>query len=149
MTALAAGDAQCQAAMNGGDHVCDYEEVLSAAAHGELSTIPQGTTAWIHRTTTAIVSGTPSAPGPGGRCNDWTFNGNHLADGEYVMFDTVGVPTMHLDNDTVYDPGSPGLHTITGDLECAGETRSILCCHPSCTPTSSDGRATPGRAAAS
>jgi len=57
-----------------------------------------------------------------------------LADGEYATFDTMGVPTMHLDNDTVYDPGSPGLHTITGDLECGGTTRSILCCHAACVP---------------
>src|SRR6185436_18692708 len=105
-----------------------------AAAGGELNAIAQGTTAWIHRTTSAIVFGNPSPPGPGGRCNDWTFNGNHLADGEYVTFDTIGVPTMHLDNDTVYDPTTPLVHTITGDLECGGQTRSIFCCYTACTP---------------
>jgi hypothetical protein len=124
-TGLAAGNTACRA--QGADHVCDYEELLVAQQRGELSAIPMGTTLWLHRTTTAMVMGQPSAPGPGGRCNDWTYSTNHSADGEYVSFDTAGVPTFHLDADTVFDPVSPGVHTVVG-LQCGGETRALACC---------------------
>jgi|JI10StandDraft_1071094.scaffolds.fasta_scaffold314126_2 hypothetical protein len=130
-TGYEAGVAACTSI--GADHPCDYEEMVAAAAAGEFSTIPAATTAWVHRTTTASVDGTDSPPGPGGRCNDWTFAGNHLADGEYVSFDVAGVPTYHLDGDTVFDPSSPGVHVVAG-LDCAGVTRSILCCYPRCMP---------------
>lgn len=128
MTGLAAGDAACRAI--GGDHACDYEEVVLAAARGQLASIPAGTTAWVQRTTTVDVGGTPSPPGPGGNCNDWTYATNHIGDGEYMTFETAGVPTFHLDNDTLYDAFDPS-HAIPGDLQCGGEIRSILCCFPS------------------
>ncbi|MFO0685124.1 MAG: hypothetical protein U0234_23900 [Sandaracinus sp.] len=131
MTGLDAGNAQCEAI--GADHVCDYEEVLVAQAAGELAGIPIGTTAWVQRTTTAQVGGVDSAPGPGGRCNDWSYATNHISDGEYITFDTAGVPTYHLDNDTIFDPNNPGVHT-SADLPCGGATRSILCCNAACTP---------------
>lgn len=116
----------------GADHVCDYVELLAANTAGEFANVPQGTTAWVHRTTDAMVGGSNSPAGPGGRCNDWTFNGNHIADGEYATFDTAGVITFHLDNDTVYDPGQPGVHTVVGDLECGGVMRAVFCCSPAC-----------------
>jgi hypothetical protein len=78
------------------------------------------------------MGGTASAPGPGGRCNDWKYMTNHISDGEYVTFATAGTPTFHLDNDTVFDPTMPGVHTIPGDLDCGGVTRSILCCYQAC-----------------
>lgn len=131
MTGYEAGVAACTTI--GADHPCDYDEIVTAAAAGELSTIAAGTSAWLHRTTTVMVGGTDSPPGPGGRCNDWTFDGNHLADGEYVSFDVAGVPTYHFDADTVFDPGSPGTHVVVGDLDCGGVTRSVLCCYPRCT----------------
>jgi hypothetical protein len=131
-TGLDAGNAQCKALGIGADHVCDYEELKLAAAASEPSfmAIPAGTSAWLQRTTSAMVMGNPSAPGPGGRCNDWTYMTNHISDGEYITFDTVGNPTYHLDNDTIFDPMNP--HVIVGDLQCGGQTRSILCCYQSC-----------------
>ena len=100
--------------------------------------IPMGTTAWVQRTTTVnlvgtmpvTVGGTPSTADTGGRCNNWTYMTNHISDGEYVTFDTVGTPTFHLDNNTKFDPANP--HVIVGDLECGGTMRSILCCQPVC-----------------
>jgi hypothetical protein len=132
MTSLAAGNAACVGLEIGAEHVCDYEEVLQAVAHGELSFIPQGTTAWVQRTTTALVNGMPSAPGSGGRCHDWTYAGNNQADGEYATFDQPGLPTFHLDGDTIFDPSMPGVHQIPGDLQCGGTMRSILCCYQVC-----------------
>lgn len=126
-----AGNAACETL--GADHVCEYTEVLAAQAAGELAGIPLGTTAWVHRTTTAQVGGVDSAPGPGGRCNDWTYTTNHIADGEYITFDTAGVPTYHLDNDTIFDAANPGVHT-SADLPCGGASRAILCCYAACTP---------------
>lgn len=128
---LDAGNAACETL--GADHVCDYAEVLAAEAAGELAAVPAGTTAWVHRTTTALVGGVDSAPGPGGRCNDWTYSTNHIADGEYITFDTAGVPTYHLDNDTIFDAVNPGVHTVA-DLPCGGASRAILCCYAACTP---------------
>lgn len=130
-TGLAAGNEGCLA--SGADHVCDYEEVLVAEKAGELATIPAGTTAWVHRTTVAMVNGVPSNPGPGGTCNNWTYSTNHIGDGEYLTFDAVGVPTYHLDNDTIYD-GVDNSHTNPADLQCGGTMRSILCCFQACEP---------------
>ena len=132
LTGLPAGNYMCQNAMLDADHVCDYEEVLAAQKAGELANITAGTTAWVQRTTPALVNGVMSPPGPGGRCNDWKYNTNHISDGEYVTFDMVGQPTFHLDNDTVFDGLNPGVHVIPGDLECNGATRAILCCFAAC-----------------
>jgi hypothetical protein len=128
---LDAGNNQCKALNIGADHVCDYEEVLKAYAQGELASIPKGTTAWVQRTTVAMVDGQPSQPGPGGRCNNWDYATNHISDGEYMTFDQQGVPTFHLDNDTVFDDKAPGVHTQMG-LPCGGTARSILCCYTAC-----------------
>lgn len=117
----------------GADHPCDYEELKMAAAAGELSTVAQGTNAWVHRITDEMVDGAVSMPGAGGRCNDWVYTTNHISDGEYVTFDQVGVPTYHLDGDTFYN-GVDTSHTITGDLQCGGQMRALFCCFPTCTP---------------
>lgn len=131
LTSFAAGDDMCQKANLGADHVCDYEEVLKAQAANELATIPAGTTAWVQRTTPAMIGGVPSAPGPGGRCNDWKYNTNHIADGEYATFLTLGQPTYHLDTDTVFD-NIPGAHNDPADMPCNGVTRAIMCCYTKC-----------------
>jgi len=123
---LEAGHRACQAI--GGDHACDYEEVVLAEGYGQLAAIPAGTTAWLQRTTPVEVGGTTSAPGQGGNCVDWTFVGNHLADGEYITFDAVGVPTYHFDNDTFFD-GVATEHVTPGTLDCGGQMRAILCCN--------------------
>ncbi|MCB9547668.1 MAG: hypothetical protein H6706_17715 [Myxococcales bacterium] len=125
---LEAGHAACR--FQGADHVCDYEELVAAEAAGELADIPAGTTAWLQRTTSVILLGFDSPPGQGGNCVDWTFTGNHLADGEYVSFEQAGIPAWHFDHDTYFD-GVDQTRTIPGDLECGGVTRSIFCCYPS------------------
>jgi hypothetical protein len=117
----------------GADHPCEYQEVVAAELAGELAAIPQGTSAWIHRTTDAEVNGTVSVAGPGGRCNNWVYTTNHISDGEYATFDMVGIPTYHLDNDTFYD-GVDITHANPTDLQCGGMIRDILCCFPICVP---------------
>lgn len=131
LKSLEAGNEMCKTI--GADHFCDYEEVKLAEAKGELANIAAGTTAWIHRTTMAVVNGQNSAPGPGGRCNEWTYGTNHISDGEYVSFDQVGKPTYHLDNDTFFD-GVDTTHAIPNQLQCGGQLRAILCCYPKCAP---------------
>jgi hypothetical protein len=115
-----AGTAMCVAL--GADHVCEYAEVQKAVAKGEFANVASGTTAWLLRTTMAMVTpatelgaGTMSAPGPGGQCNNWNYGTNHLSDGEHVDWtDGTGVPTFYIDNDTIFDPNppsTPGPHT--------------------------------------
>jgi hypothetical protein len=113
--------------------VCDYEQVLLAEAAGELAVLPVGTTAWIHRTTVATVMGVNSAPGVGGRCVDWSYQTNHISDGEYLEMAAGGVPTYFLDNDTFYD-GVDTTHAQAGTLQCGTEMRNIMCCNPPCMP---------------
>jgi hypothetical protein len=125
-TGLEAGTRACRAI--GADHPCDYEEVVLAASYGQLAAIPMGTTAWLQRTTPVEVGGRTSEPGPGANCQDWTFLGNHTADGEHITFDVAGVPTYHFDEDTYWD-GIATEHTVAGDLQCGGETRALLCCN--------------------
>lgn len=63
-TGLAAGASQCQALGVGADHVCDLTEIQAAAAAHEplLASVPQGTTAWMQRTTPVYVEGLSGAP---------------------------------------------------------------------------------------
>ncbi len=126
-----AGDYMCQ--QLGADHICDYAEVQAAIAKSELASVPEGTTAWVHRTTPEMVNGQMSTPGPGGRCNEWTYATNHISDGEYVTFGAGGMATFFLDNDTFYD-GVDTTHQQPGLLQCGGESRAILCCYPQCVP---------------
>lgn len=130
---FAAGNAMCQDM--GGDHVCDYEEVVAAAAKNEFAALPAGSTAWLHRTVNVMDGGVMYAPGVGGRCQDWIYSTNHIADGEYVTFN-AGVPAYTFDNDTNFNAAAPAPnpHVQMGLLECGGTMRSILCCHPECMP---------------
>lgn len=127
MLGLEAGASQCR--FLGADHPCDYEEIVEAASRGELSAIPMGTTAWLQRTTSVTVDGMERAAGPGANCQDWTFTGNHIADGEYVTFDAAGVPTYHFDPDPTFDPAQPGVFVTPGDVDCGGVMRALLCCN--------------------
>lgn len=113
--------------------VCTYLQVIQAEFAGELAAIPVGTTAWIHRTTVAEVMGTASEAGIGGRCADWTTLANDVTDGEYVEFPGGNMVSYFLDDDTFYD-GVDTTHTQVGLLECGMQTRSILCCNPTCIP---------------
>lgn len=118
----------------GADHPCTYEEVRKAEMAGELSTVAAGTTAWVHRTTPEMVNGNVSLPGAGGRCNDWTYGTNHLSDGEFVHFDTVGVAAYSLDNDTVFSGVAADGHADPALNPCGNITRSMMCCYPACVP---------------
>lgn len=131
VTGLDAGNNQCKALNIGADHVCDYEEILKAEQQGELANIPKGTTAWVQRTTTAMVNGQPSVADAGGRCNNWTYATNHISDGEYVSFDQAGLPSYHLDNDTTFTGVAADGHAGPG-LDCGGVMRSIFCCYTAC-----------------
>jgi hypothetical protein len=126
-TGLSAGAAMCTSI--GADHLCDYEEVLLADQAGELAGMVN-ITAWIHRTTVESVEGVPSAPGPGGRCVDWSDGTGTLADGEWVEFAADGL-VYHLDPDTFYD-GLDGSHTDALAFPCMAVARSLLCCNPTC-----------------
>ncbi len=137
LVGFAAGGDLCQQAAAGAGvpdpmevTVCTYAQVVEAEMAGELAAIPAGTTAWLHRLTVADIAGVPSAPGVGGRCQDWTYSTNHIADGEFAEF-SGGPVTYNLDADTFFD-GVDTTHTQPGVLECGGIMRSILCCNPVC-----------------
>jgi hypothetical protein len=122
---LEAGHTYCR--FSGSDHVCDYTEMRAAEARGEYANVPVGTTAWIQRTTPELVGGVLSAPGPGGNCNNWTFTGNHIADGEYMVFGAAGAEYF-LDADTYFD-GIPGPSVQPAALDCGGVQRAVFCCN--------------------
>lgn len=124
---LAAGNAAC--ASLGADHVCEYQEVRAAEAADELAGLVN-TFAWVHRETIEDVEAVPSAPGPGGRCVDWTDGTGMFADGEWLEFTAQGV-VYHLDADTFYD-GLDSSHTDAMSLPCANIMRSVLCCNTAC-----------------
>jgi cysteine-rich repeat protein len=155
---VAAGNAMCQAI--GADHVCTYEEVLEAAQKGELSSLAAGSTYWLHR----VAGDVPrlgggvgmSPPGPGGRCNDWTYPTNHIADGEYAVIagaggdecvdhnGSGGCPATNgvcfcTDNDTAYTGVASDGHAAADGPGAAGSCgppesveRGIMCCFPVC-----------------
>ena len=127
MTGLAAGALMCESI--GADHPCDYEEVKMAEEAGELDGMVN-ITAWIHRTTIELVDGVPSAPSPGGRCVDWTYDMDTLADGEWADFTADGI-VYNLDPDTFYD-GLDGSHADPMALPCAATNRAVLCCNAAC-----------------
>lgn len=121
---LAAGNAYCN--FTSGAHVCDYLEMRAAERAGQFAPVPVGTTAWVQRTTPELVDGQLSEPGQGGNCVDWTFTGNHIADGEYVEFAADGLH-FYLDNDTHFD-GMPSPSVQFPGLPCGGIARSLFCC---------------------
>lgn len=139
-----AGDEMCAAI--GADHVCSWAEVKQAETNGELNDgtapdLPEGTEFWIHRITEQeerlSEAGVMSLPGPGGRCNDWTYPTDHISDGEFGYYGTppngenastiqFGNLRMALDDDAAYEPNlngaaatdNPGGGVIGGDHEC-------------------------------
>lgn len=145
-----AGDEMCAAI--GADHVCSYQEVLEAHALGELTTgpnaLPEDQEFWIHRISMPVArlseAGT-SLPGPGGRCNDWTYPTNHISDSEFgvltqtdpanaaaVEVTAAGQPSIFaiLDDDAAYEPNLDGTANegngpVGGDHECPGGAQSI------------------------
>ena len=165
-----AGKAMCQDI--GADHACSYAEIVKADAKKELSGIPNNMTYWLHRTTNVpdpkLMNGMKACnsdaecggfdvcdvptkicswkPGAGGRCNDWTYPTNHIADGEWFKVSTNdaggvtvagGSLSYHFDADTSYD--GTGAHvssksetTLGTSGGCGNATRSFLCCFPAC-----------------
>jgi cysteine-rich repeat protein len=149
---VTAGNDMCLAI--GADHVCTYGEILQADANGELSALSQGSTFWLHRVMETVPKiGNPNEmtpPGPGGRCNDWTYPTNHISDGEYGIWDPamaqgnpatarrIGNILFFFDDDTVYTGDPADNHQCgEGTPGCAGscggeDARAILCCFPVC-----------------
>lgn len=136
---LEAGNAMCRAAAeaagvvdSSGVTVCEYVQVLEADARGEFAAFTATDSAWLWRTTVATVFGSPSNPGAGGNCNNFTCSScDHIADGEFVQFGDGVVASYEIDNDTFFD-GLPGSSTQPGLLQCGGVIRQILCCNPLC-----------------
>ncbi len=139
---VAAGNAQCQSL--GADHVCTYEELLTAQARGQLDGIPSDTDIWLHRVNLTVMmdGGTiTSPPGAGGRCNDWTYPTGHIADGEYARLNFVdatgvgevmGPHSYYFDQDTAYTGDPADGHAGGGDNDggpCGGAVRAIACCY--------------------
>ncbi len=138
---IAAGNEQCQSL--GADHVCTYEELLTAQERGQLSSVPADTDIWLHRTrlTVAMNGGAISSPpGPGGRCNDWTYPTGHTADGEYARLnfrdrtgvgEVMGPHSYYFDRDTAYTGDPSDGHAGSGQDDggpCGGASRAIACC---------------------
>lgn len=128
MQGIAAGNAICQSL--GAHHVCEMAEILAADSSGELEGLPDGQAFWLHRTTVSVPklgSVGVSAPGPGGRCNDWTGSElDHIADGELGQirppFPTpanaqrIGNIDFYTDDDTRYTAVSTDNHQCEGAL---------------------------------
>ncbi len=84
-------------------------------------------------------SGISSPPGPGGRCNDWTYPTGHIADGEYVDLSITGSVTAaqyHFDQETNFSgsvvDGYAGSVSMDGG-PCNSSARcDILCCYEEC-----------------
>jgi len=150
-----AGHDMCKAV--GAFHVCSYRELRKAHDRGELDT-PQNqaklaitngpNTFWLHRIHETVTMGTngdldpngiSSPPGPGGRCNDWTYPTGHIADGEYVDLSITGSVTAaqyHFDQETKYSGVAMDGYAGSGPMDggpCNGSTRrDILCCYEEC-----------------
>jgi hypothetical protein len=119
-----AGNLMCRAIANG-DHACTYAELESARGRGELASFIRdnaGQTIWVHRTgATVNVNGRNAPPAAGSRCGDWTYETNHIFDGEFA---TAAGGTLNYSFDP--DGGSKG------NLACGGAQRRIACCRAAC-----------------
>jgi hypothetical protein len=120
ITGFGAGRMMCQGTYGMEADVCTYTNLVDAEIHGDFATVPAATTMWVHREVMATYMAMMVAPGPGGRCNDWLYDTNHMYDGEYVTVEAGGALTFTLDTDV----STP----VTDLLQCAGEFRAIPCC---------------------
>ncbi len=82
--------------------------------------------AWLYPTTQADTGGMNSTPDSGGHDVTWTYETNHISDGELAECVGGGAVTDHLDNSTVYD-GVDTTHTQPRLMECGLQMRAILC----------------------
>ncbi len=139
---IAAGNMQC--ASLGADHVCTYEELLTAQARGQLDAVGADTDIWLHRVSLTVMmdgGAITSPPGAGGRCNDWTLPADHIADGEYARLnfvdptgvaEVIGPHSYYFDQDTAYTANVADGHAGSGPNDggrCGGVTRAIACCY--------------------
>ncbi len=142
LNGLPAGNQACQDM--GADHVCDYDDVVLAASKGELSTLATTDTAWLYRVNAVTISstspdievlgspatmGTTYQVGLASRCANWTYQTDHLNDGEFVSFQNgVNSPQFHLDD----NPGA--IQATPKDIPCGHNLmpRAVLCCFPKC-----------------
>jgi cysteine-rich repeat protein len=146
---ISAGNDMCAAI--GADHVCSFEEVLQADAAGEANFIADlsgGQEFWVHRVSMSVPRlsnpAQMSPPGPGGRCNDWTYPTNHISDAETGKYDAVNPPNanaakfgniiMTVDDDAIYDPNASDVEgPVGGNHACDADVTNI-----------NDGTGTPG-----
>ncbi len=127
---IIAGDNLCKAI--GADHVCTYTEVLEADQRGELAqTFGETDTFWLHRVSSITVDSTVIAAGAGGRCNDWTYPGNQLADGEFGEMGSGGVVGYNFDSNACYTTNA-GDGCAEAGIPCGGVLRAIPCCTDAC-----------------
>jgi cysteine-rich repeat protein len=138
VSGVQAGNDMC--GVIGADHVCSYKEIEQAKAKGEFNTtnLP-ASTYWLHRVTeTVMVGGNMSPPGPGGRCNDWTYPTDHISDGEFMTVDAAAAITYSFDQETQYSGDVADMYQGSGANDggaCGGAgNRGILCCYPVCVP---------------
>lgn len=126
-----AGRAMCE--FIGAARVCDYHDLRRADLLGELTGIAEGQTIWLNRFTPVTIGDTTYAPGAGGRCNDWTYPGHHLADGETATLSSSGSLTFTLDPDACYTGEYDAPHCSAGantPITCYQTVRAIACCLP-------------------
>jgi len=127
MVGLAAGNLMCQDM--GADHVCDYDDLVAAAAKGELSSLTATDTAWLQRTDAVTVNNVTYQPGPGARCSDWNYATDHINDGEFVSFENGGnTPNYHFDD----NPNQ--VQPLPKTIPCGHNQllRDVLCCYAKC-----------------
>ena len=120
ITGFGAGRMMCQSSFGKDADVCTYTNLVDAEMQGDFAAVLAGTTMWVHREVMALYMAAMVTPGPGGRCNDWLYDTNHMYDGEFVTVEAGGALTFTLDTDV----NTPA----TSLLECAGEFRAIPCC---------------------
>lgn len=137
LTGIDGGNDLCKKIPGGADHICTHAELKKAELHvvngmNELATLPAGTSIWLHREDTDMVSvnGVMTAGGAGARCNDWKYATNHISDGEYCDMEAAGKLACKYDNDPVFDQANPKI--IPGQLDCGGQMRVIACCNEEC-----------------
>jgi len=126
----------------GATQMCDYVQwkqlettpgMYPLSVMNLAAAIPNGTCTkiWLQRTTAVGAN----MPGPGGRCNNWNYDTDHDADGEFVDICNMAgtfTYTYTLDPDTTYVAGMNGPHQNPG-IPC-NALRPIPCCFKTCIP---------------
>lgn len=133
LSGLAAGNSFCSTAFPN-SHVCVFEEFVRARSRSEVPN-EANATLWVHRTGAVTYKGTtyPADVQGGGHCEDWTYQTNHRANGEWYDMNpaTAEESRFHLDTQPFFNANGDGTFTEPG-LPCGaanGTTgRFIPCC---------------------